>query len=134
MPTEREPSTAGGTVTLPFGKYRDMPLSWVPGDYLAWLVGSCKLSSGLLATVAAELERRGLEAPVAPPWQPPPCRRCPAGAGVRYGWQADRLDRRHVRAACRGCGRFLAFAPSVPPYTNLADAVVTGEVSHVEAS
>jgi hypothetical protein len=32
---------------------------------------------------------------------------------------------RRIRASCAGCGRFLTFPPSVPPYTTQANAAAS---------
>jgi uncharacterized protein (DUF3820 family) len=53
--------------SLPFGKYKGQPLAAVPSGYLHWVLETCKLSSGLRAAIAAELETRGIA--------PPRCRR-----------------------------------------------------------
>jgi hypothetical protein len=110
------------TATLPFGKHQGRPLPEVPPDYLKWLLRACKLSSGLRDAVAGELQSRGLEAPPqAPPRPVAPCRDHP-GAGVHYRWQEDRAGRKHIRAECASCHRFLTFPPVRPAYTGLADA------------
>jgi hypothetical protein len=75
--------------------------------------------------VAAELAGRGVEVPdKPPPREVAPCREHPA-AGVRYRWQEDRAGRRHIRAECASCHRFLTFPPLRPPYTTMADAAAT---------
>ena len=81
---------------LPFGRYNGVPLAAVPSDYLASLIGQVKLSSGIRATVAAELSSRGHPLPPAPPPRP--------------------------IVPCRRCGRFLTYPPSVEPYTTIANA------------
>jgi hypothetical protein len=107
--------------TLPFGKHAGQELRTIPTDYLRWALSACKLSSGLRSALAGELEGRGIEAPQqAPPRKVAPCRDHPT-AGVRYAWQTDSAGRRHVRASCGGCDRFLCFAPAVEPYTTQAD-------------
>jgi hypothetical protein len=108
-------------VTLPFGKHAGQPLPDVPSSYLDWMLRSCKLSSGLRATIAGELSRRGIEAPAPPPPPPiPKCHRCGA-AGYLCNWQEDSLGRKRIRASCRQCGLFLTFPPSIPPFTAQAD-------------
>jgi hypothetical protein len=49
------------------------------------------------------------------------CPSCP-GAGVVYYWQQFADGRRHIRADCNRCHRYIKFAPKRPPYTDLADA------------
>jgi hypothetical protein len=111
------------TVTLPFGKHRNCPLSEVPSHYLTWLASTCRLSSGLKAAVHAELRERGEPVPAGPHREHtvPVCRRCP-GAGFRCCWRIDAMGRRTIRASCQCCDRHLSFAPCVPPFTDLADA------------
>jgi hypothetical protein len=113
--------------TLPFGRHRSAPLGEVPTSYLAWLVRTVRLSSGVRAAVAAELARRGIDAP--PPAPPaarpvPPCARCGA-AGYSCGWQQTRDGRRQIHAACTRCGRWLGFLPQVEPHTGQADAAAS---------
>jgi hypothetical protein len=60
-----------------------------------------------------------------PPPPLPACERCGPGAGSRCFWAEDRLGRRHVRAECARCGGFLTFPPSVPPYSDMADAAAS---------
>jgi hypothetical protein len=113
---------------LPFGVYKGCPLRQVRKDYLAWLLRTCKLSSGLRVAVRAELLYRGTDPSSLPP-EPPPepapnCQRC-GSEEMAYGWYEDRLGRRHVRRSCGRCGKRLGFAPQVPPYTELADAAAT---------
>ena len=110
---------------LPIGKHKDQPLVEVPSSYLQWLLGNCKLSSGLRAAVAAELTRRGVAVPPPPPLPPESaCPRCgPAALG--YHWYQDRLNRRQIRRTCGRCGLPLGFAPQVVPYVGLADAAAS---------
>jgi hypothetical protein len=111
--------------TLPFGKHKDKPLGGVPTGYLQWLLGNCKLSSGLRADVAGELARRGLAAPAPPPSpREPACPRCGSRA-MSYGWYQDRLNRRQIRRTCRRCCKPLGFAPQVAPYIGLANAAAS---------
>jgi hypothetical protein len=49
------------SVVFPFGKHKDEPLANVPASYLLWSLRDCKLSSGLRAAVAGELQRRGFD-------------------------------------------------------------------------
>jgi uncharacterized protein (DUF3820 family) len=108
---------------LPFGKHKGQPLADVPGDYLAWLTRTCKLSSGLRSAVAQELARRGLRVPPAPSPRPiRPCDRCGPGAGVIVHWQELRSGTKRLRVDCRRCGAFLTYPPMVSPYTTMADA------------
>jgi ribosomal protein L37E len=107
------PRGSGQPASLPFGRHKDTPLPEVPADYLRWLLGSVKLSTGLVAAVVEELVRRGipregLPAVVEKPH--PPCRKC-GPAGVRLVWQPLSNGRRHLRAECRKCGRLIYFAP-----------------------
>jgi hypothetical protein len=112
--------------TLPFGRHKHKPLAEVPEDYLLWLLGACRLSSGLRADVAGDLARRGIEAPPPPAPAPiPQCRTC-GDAGHRVFWFVDRLERRRLRAECARCRRLLTFPPCVQPYTTMADAAVGG--------
>ena len=43
---------------MPFGKYKGLPLSAVPDDYLAWLIDECDLREPLKSAVEAEVEAR----------------------------------------------------------------------------
>lgn len=106
--------------SLPFGKHKDEPLEQVPTDYLAWVVRTCKLSSGLYAAVADELKRRGQEAPPAPLARVPKCSDHPA-ADFRCRWREDSLGRKHIKAECVECGRSLGFVSIVPQYAAMAD-------------
>jgi hypothetical protein len=108
------------TPTLPFGKHQGQPLAEVPTSYLCYLARG-KLSSGLRAAVAEELSRRGIAPPPRPePTNIPSCSRC---KNTLYDcrWQEDRAGRKSIRAECRYCHMFLAFAPLVPPFTEEAD-------------
>jgi hypothetical protein len=109
-------------VVLPYGRHRGEPLGRVPADYLAWLLANKKLSAGLAAAVAGELQARGfpVSAP-APAWSVRACPRCRPDPGFTCRWVKDRLGRRHCRAECRGCRRYLETPPSVPPCSDLAD-------------
>lgn len=104
--------------TLPFGMHKQKPLSEVPSDYLRWLIRTAKLSPGLRGPIAAELTRRGIKTPPAPPAAPPVCRKHP-DATPRYSWRADALGRRHIRAECGSCGRHLQYVPQVEPFLSL---------------
>jgi hypothetical protein len=120
--------------TMPFGRHKGVPLQEVPASYLEWAARTLKLSSGLRASVAAELERRGGKVPVPPPgaWDRPPgpCRDCGC-PDVRYAWAEDRLGRRRVRAECAGCRRNRGTPPSRPPYSTAADAAAAPQGSAV---
>jgi hypothetical protein len=110
---------------LPFGRYNGVPLAAVPSEYLGWLLGKVKLSTGIRATVAAELSTRGHTVPPAPPPRPiAPCRRCGPNVGVSVHWQKLRNGQRRLRAECRRCGKFLTYPPSVMPYTTMANAAL----------
>jgi hypothetical protein len=108
--------------TLPFGRHKGRAIGEVPSGYLQWLLRECKLSSGLRAAVAAELQARGVAVPDVPPPQftVGPCRVC-GPVGYSCGWLEDSLGRRRVRAECVRCGRCLGHPPSVPPYSTMAD-------------
>jgi hypothetical protein len=110
-------------MTLPFGKHKDKVLPDVPTDYLRWLLGAAKLSSGLRTAVVAELLRRGFDVPQPPPARP--LRVCPhhPRAGVSCHWCEDSLGRRHIRAQCKQCGRKTDGPPLVEPYVSMADAI-----------
>jgi hypothetical protein len=112
---------------LPFGKHAGEPLAAIPTAYLLWVLKAAKLSSRLRQAVVDELHSRGVAVPEMPPRPEPRCRSCP-DAGVNYRWALDRLGRRHIRAGCARCGGFLTFPPSVPPYSDLADAAAAGVV------
>jgi hypothetical protein len=60
-------------LTMPFGRHKGTPLADVPESYLGWPLPGCKLSSGLRAAVAAELERRGVRPPAAAVKAEPDC-------------------------------------------------------------
>jgi hypothetical protein len=107
--------------SLPFGRHKGTPLPDTPTDYLRWLLRTCKLSTGLRAAVAAELQARGIETP--PPAPPRPLGTCHAHpqAGVVCRWFEDAIGRRRISAHCRRCGRTTDHPPCVPPYTTEAD-------------
>jgi hypothetical protein len=108
--------------TLPFTRYKNVPLPDVPTDFFQWLLRTVHLSSGLRAAVCAELARRGVEAPPAPPPQPRTCPKCGPAAPVGYAWFRDSLDRAHIRARCLRCGGSLGNVPQVQPFTSMVDA------------
>jgi hypothetical protein len=114
--------TASTIITsLPFGEYKGVPLGEVPTSYLKW-VASIRTTSFVREGVVAELLRRGERVPQPRPPRPvQPCERCP-GAPVNFRWTTDALHRRHVKATCGRCDKFLTFAPAEPPYSDLADA------------
>lgn len=108
--------------TLPFGMHKGAPLADVPASYLAWLLRSCKLSSGLRQSVASELQGRGVDVPSPPAAKPVrPCHRC-GSLDHRYTWQEDRRGNRRIRRSCRSCGRFCEFAPMTEPFVSEANA------------
>jgi hypothetical protein len=112
---------------LPFGRHQNKPLAEVPGDYLAWALSAVKLSSGLRQALADELRSRGLTPPPQPPPRPVlPCRDCGAGAPVSFAWAEDKLGRRFIRASCARCKRTVDHPPTVPPYSDMADAAASG--------
>jgi hypothetical protein len=115
-------TTAPTKERIPFGKYQGKPLGTVPKDYLQWAASVLKLGSGLLAVVAAELQRRRVPVPEPPPPRQPQCGQCGPGAGIVCRWFEDSLGRQHVKGSCAGCGQPFGFVPTVPPYTDLADA------------
>jgi hypothetical protein len=109
-------------LTLLFGRYRRKPLADVPTEYLAWMLGACKVSSGLRAALAMELAARGQTPPAA--LAPRRLSTCPCCGPetVACSWMTDRLGRRHVRADCRWCGCGLMLLPSLASYSQMADA------------
>jgi hypothetical protein len=113
---------------MPFGRHKGVPLQEVPASYLEWAARTLKLSSGLRAAVAGELERRGRKVPLPPPgeWDRPPgpCRECGC-PDVLYAWAEDRLGRKRIRAECAGCRRSRGTPPSRPPYSTAADAAAS---------
>jgi hypothetical protein len=113
-------ATTSPTPILPFGKHKGQPLADVPGDYLRWALLTVKLSSGLRTAVADELTRRGVPVPAPPPPRVPPCPRCAATEFVAR-WQEDRLGRRHLRAECAGCRKWLTYLPATSAYAAEAD-------------
>jgi hypothetical protein len=109
---------------LPFGRHKDSPLSVVPTDYLRWVMREVKLSSGLRASVAAELASRSIQAPDPPPRSEPRCSDHPS-AGYRALWGEDSLGRRFIRSECRLCHRALGNLPQREPYTGMADSAAS---------
>jgi hypothetical protein len=105
-------------LTMPLGKHRGTPLADVPESYLAWLLREVKLSTGLRAAVAAELERRGVRPPTAAVKPEPVC----CGAGLSYGWDRDALGRPIIRRWCAACGRCLGLAPQTGAALEAANA------------
>jgi hypothetical protein len=106
--------------TMPFGKHRDKPLAEVPSDYLLWVFGECKLSSGLRAAVEDELRRRNVATAPAPELRLiPECLRCGNLFHV-CRWQTCSDGRRVIRASCAECGHFITFAPITSPYVEEA--------------
>jgi hypothetical protein len=69
------------TTKMPWGKYRNMPLTQVPADYLLWLLENATLSAGLELDVRGELRRRAAQAAGEQSYQAPPTgpRRIPPG-------------------------------------------------------
>jgi uncharacterized protein (DUF3820 family) len=108
---------------MPFGKYEGKPLSEVPSDYLCWVFGGKeRLSTGIHNALVAELERRGVKPPKpARPVRQPQCKDHPQG-GFTCRWQTDSLGRKHIRAECAVCKRYLGFVPAdVRGYIEMAD-------------
>jgi hypothetical protein len=111
------------THILPYGKHRGQAPAEVATDYLRWFLKTCKLSAGLRAAVAAELENRNVRVRLEPP--PRLLRVCPehgAAGGARIQWTVDRLGRKHLQVRCKTCNRFLDVAPQVPEYVEQASA------------
>lgn len=119
MTTTDQPLTV-----LPFGKHAGTPLPDVPSDYLTWLL-SIKLSAGLRASVATELQARGEPVPELAPKPAPSCPRHRA-AGLRYQWRTRRDGQPQIARRCSACNKHLGFAPQVEPYTTLADEAGRG--------
>jgi hypothetical protein len=112
---------------LPFGRHKGQAVGEVPSGYLEWLLREVKLSSGLRAAVAAELQARGVavpDVPAPPPFTVRACWVC-GDVGFACGWLEDSLGRRRVRAECVRCGRCLGHPPSVPPFSTMADAAAS---------
>jgi hypothetical protein len=96
--------TTSTPISLPFGKHRGLPLAQIPADYLSWLLGAAKLSTGLRGAVAAELTRRGVSTPPAPPRaRMPACWFCGSGR-VRFDWLQDTIGRRQLTDRSRATG------------------------------
>jgi uncharacterized protein (DUF3820 family) len=51
---------------MPFGKFKNEPLSSVPDSYILWLVENVEIREPLLSGIAVELRYRGLEVGQAP--------------------------------------------------------------------
>lgn len=112
-------------IILPFGRHKGRPPAEVPTSYLNWLIRTVKLSSGLRAAVAAELQSRGSSVPPAPAPAPPrDCRTCP-GAEILCLWGEARNGRRFIWGECSRCRRSVGHLPLVPPYTTRADAAAS---------
>src|SRR5262249_25486481 len=81
--------------------------------YLQWAIGTVKLSTGVRAAVAAELERRGVRPPSPPPPRPPgPCWRC-GSTQYRHTWQQDlSKDKRGRSGGLRTARVAFLFNPS----------------------
>src|SRR5262245_8029467 len=107
--------------TMPFGKHKGAALCDVPLSYLQWLLGTCQVSTGLAAALGEEVLRRGHTPAKTPPPKPPACSCCRTGAPIRYTWMQDRAGGKRIRRECSGCGQWMGFAPSVPPFTDEAD-------------
>jgi hypothetical protein len=113
-------------IVLPYGLHRGKPLPSVPTSYLLWMIGACKLSSGLRAALAEELTRRGFPTPAPPLPQPPECQRCrrkgrPSGS-YTCTWQELSNGERRIRASCGVCWGFLTFLPEREPYLSMANS------------
>jgi hypothetical protein len=107
QPGGRKPMTA-----FPFGKWKDRPLDAVDVGYLRWSLVGCRLSSGLRSAVVAELDRRGLTPPPAPPPKPiPPCGNCGDASPGRLLHGQCRNGQPYIRRECCGCGRSRGHAP-----------------------
>lgn len=112
--------------TMPFGKYKSVPVAAVPSDYLQWLAKVCKLSSGLRQAIAAELQARGATVPEPPAAKPPlPCPHC-GESKLAHHWLQTRNNRRQISRTCSRCKASLGFAPQVEPYIAEADSRVKG--------
>ncbi len=48
---------------MPFGKYKGLPVSEIPNDYLNWLWGNCKLQPDLKRAVCHALNRPAQDKP-----------------------------------------------------------------------
>lgn len=106
---------------LPFGKHKNQPLDEVPTGYFLWMFREgVKLSSGLRAAVAAELQARGVPAPA----PPSPCNRCGCPA-VKHSWTECCNGTRQVSRNCARCESFRGFAPRIAPFTTEADAAAS---------
>jgi hypothetical protein len=61
-------------------------------------------------------------APVAPLPPPPQIPACPCGCDrPRFRWAPMRDGRRHLRAECSECGRFIKFVPQIWPFLALVE-------------
>lgn len=115
------PTTTDPPFTMPWGMHRGRPPAEIDSGYLTWFLGACQVSPGVRAAISAELRSRGVDPPPVPEPQPvPPCRKHPT-APIRFTWTQDSLGRRHIKASCSSCQRFLRFAPQTEQYVTLAD-------------
>lgn len=115
-----------------FGRHRGKLVSEVDTGWLGWSLrqDKVKLSAGLRAAVAAELQRRGVEVPPVPPYTVPPCRRC-RGTEVRVTWQQTSDGTRRLRGTCGRCNGYLRFLPMTPEW--IAQANVAADEATVAA-
>jgi hypothetical protein len=60
-----------------------------------------------------------------PPPQIPPCPRCGC-ADPRYRWSPMCDGRKHLRAECSACGRFIKFVPQTAEFLALVDTADQG--------
>src|SRR4051812_45943914 len=101
LPTNTAPGN--GPMTWPFGKNKDLAVADTETGYLMWAAKTLRLSSGLKAAGATELQRRGVHPPEpAPrPEKPhPPCHRCGPGPGFEIVWGQDAIARKFLRRQC----------------------------------
>jgi hypothetical protein len=83
----RRAATHSGVNTLPFGKWRGLPIGNVDTPYLLWFATSVKTSPGLARSIKAELQSRGTTVDLpAEPTEAPKCKQC-GHADLAIAWR-----------------------------------------------
>src|SRR5262245_19696923 len=108
-----------------WGQHRGKPIRTIDTGYLVWAAGNAdQISHKDRRHILAELARRGVTPPPAPPGKPEPttCPRCPYRGEPSYSWYEDRTGGKRIKRSCPRCGANMHFAPHSPENVARADA------------